>query len=376
MKKLLSLPVALAALLAGGAVGIVRDQCGPFTDVTPSFCPYILELYYLGITAGTSATTYSPDDPLTRGQAAVFIAKGLNQSLARNIRRAALGQWWSAAELADSQLLFVGSLPFGAASDGADIWVTSVGDSSVSRVRASDGKVLGTWTGAPNALAVLVAMGRVFLTRNYPPSSVFMIDPTQPPGDVVPVTDDLGLGAYALAFDGGRLWVSNGTVSIVTPGPTVPWKVTTLSNGGPGLVYDGRNMWVTSSQSILKLDSSGAILQTVPLGGDPGFPVFDGANIWVPLQNPGGVDVVSAGTGAVIGHLTGNGLTTPYAAAFDGDRVLITNPSGNSVSLWRAASLTPLGFISTGDFSFPLFACSDGINFWITLNGTSKLARF
>ncbi|HEY4230419.1 MAG TPA: S-layer homology domain-containing protein, partial [Thermoanaerobaculia bacterium] len=62
--------VALAALLAGGAVRVVQDQCGPFTDVTPGFCPYVLELYYLGITAGTSATTFSPDDPLTRGQGA------------------------------------------------------------------------------------------------------------------------------------------------------------------------------------------------------------------------------------------------------------------------------------------------------------------
>src|SRR4030095_16374070 len=94
MRKGVFALVALGAVLAGGAVSVVQDQCGPFTDVTPAFCPYILELYYLGITAGTSATTFSPDDPLTRGQGAVFIAKGLNQSLARSSRRAALGQWW------------------------------------------------------------------------------------------------------------------------------------------------------------------------------------------------------------------------------------------------------------------------------------------
>src|SRR5262249_2848127 len=60
MKRLLAVVVAFAAVLAGGAVRIVQDQCGPFTDVTPAFCPYVLELYYLGITAGTSATTFSP----------------------------------------------------------------------------------------------------------------------------------------------------------------------------------------------------------------------------------------------------------------------------------------------------------------------------
>src|SRR5215471_8748370 len=86
---------ALGALLAGGTVRVVQDQCGPFTDVTPAFCPYVLELYYLGVTVGTSATTFSPDDPLTRGQGSVFVAKGLNQALARSSRRAALGQWWT-----------------------------------------------------------------------------------------------------------------------------------------------------------------------------------------------------------------------------------------------------------------------------------------
>src|ERR1700730_11398686 len=94
-RVLLGIGVCILALVSGGARSAVQDPCGPFTDVTPGFCPYVLELYYLGITVGTSATTFSPDDPLTRGQAAVFVAKGLDQSLARSSRRAALGQWWT-----------------------------------------------------------------------------------------------------------------------------------------------------------------------------------------------------------------------------------------------------------------------------------------
>src|SRR5215471_5998296 len=145
MKRLLSLgAVSLGAVLAGGAARIVQDQCGPFTDVTPAFCPYVTELYYLGITAGTSATTFSPDDPLTRGQGAVFIAKGLNQSLARSSRRAALGQWWTAASAQAIGLTTVGATPFHVASDGSDLWVGNNGDGTVTRVRGSDGAVLGT----------------------------------------------------------------------------------------------------------------------------------------------------------------------------------------------------------------------------------------
>ena len=126
-RKLFALPLALAALLAGGATRIVQDQCGPFTDVTPGFCPYILEIYYLGITVGTSPTTFSPDDPLTRGQGAVFIAKGVNQTLARSSRRAALGQWWTTTPQWGDRIgtTAVGIFPIGIASDGADLWVAN-----------------------------------------------------------------------------------------------------------------------------------------------------------------------------------------------------------------------------------------------------------
>ena len=48
---------------------------------------------------------------------------------------------------------------------------------------------------------------------------------------------------------------------------------------------------------------------------------------------------------------------------------------GNSVSLWKATDLTPLGSVATGNNSGPRGACSDGINFWITLATTDRLAR-
>jgi hypothetical protein len=78
----------------------------------------------------------------------------------------------------------------------------------------------------------------------------------------------------------------------------------------------------------------------------------------------------------VLATVTGNGLDVPVTAAFDGERILVTNNTGNSVSLWKAADLTPLGAFSTGAATNPYGACSDGLNFWITLNNTDKLARF
>ena len=127
---------------------------------------------------------------------------------------------------------------------------------------------------------------------------------------------------------------------------------------------------------LKKLGSSGNIIQTVSVGSVPHFPVFDGTNIWVPTQVPNTVTVVRAATGTVLATLSGNGLNGPQVAAFDGERILVTNVFGNSVSLWKAADLTPLGSVSTGASTFPFGACSDGLNFWITLNNTGRLARF
>jgi DNA-binding beta-propeller fold protein YncE len=127
----------------------------------------------------------------------------------------------------------------------------------------------------------------------------------------------------------------------------------------------------------LKLDSGGSVLQTVTVGSHPAIPLFDGANIWVPNQSSNSVCVVRASTGLVLATLTGNGLSTPTATAFDGQRVLVTNQGGsNSVSLWKAADLTTIGSFSTGSGSIPAGAASDGVNFWVSLGGLGKLARF
>jgi len=391
MKKLLVVPLALIAMAAGAATRLAQDQCGPFTDVTPALCPYVLEIFYLGITAGTSATTFSPDNPVTRGQAAVFVSKAINQTLARSSRRAALGQWWTTTPQYVNGLgtTSVGVQPLGVAWDGADIWVGNAGDSTVSRVRASDGKLLETWTTSdPGPHAVLAALGRIFvLTGGLDGGKLFEIDPSQPPGAATEVAA-IGNAANTMAFDGTNIFVSNcGGIahdvylSIVTPGPTLPWSVTQVHNAAfspcASLIFDGTNMWFVAGDA-LRLDASGNVLQTVPLSGGDSFGAFDGANLW--LAGVSVMDVVRASTGAIVATLPANGLTTPRGVAFDGERILVTNYFGNSVSLWRAADLTPLGSFDTGDSSQPFGACSDGTNFWIALSGVGigpgRLARF
>jgi hypothetical protein len=378
MRRFRSVRLGLAAfsILLGGAAGALLGACGPFTDVAAdAFCPVVLEIFYLGITTGTTPTSYDPTSNVSRLQMAAFLSRTVDGALRRGSRRAALDQFWTTQNGTVLGLTTLGGEPALAASDGADIWVPN--GSSISRVRASDGRLLETWTGAVNVYGIVSAMGRVFSAGD---SKIYRIDPSQSAGAVTTVATDASPSPFSLAFDGARIWTSNlGSLSIVTPGATIPWTVTTVTAGfgsQDGILFDGANIWTTRDTpgTILKVDAAGAILLTVTVGLSPRFPAFDGSNIWVPNASGTSISVVRASSGAVLATLTGNGLNNPTTAAFDGQRILVTNFLGSSVSLWKAADLSPVGVFGVG--ANPVGACSDGLAFWITLPSTNQLARF
>jgi hypothetical protein len=379
----------LVITLASSRLRADSASCGgatttlPFTDVAgnPFFCA-IAEAFFSGLTNGTSATTYSPSANVPRDQMAAFVTRTLDQSLKRGSRRAALKQFSAPPSAAGLGLTTVGTLPVLVESDGADLWVANSSSAEVSRVRASDGKLLETWSGATGAFGVLSAKGLIFVTGcQMSPGKLYQIDPSQPVGAVTTLSSALGDSPGGIAFDGARIWTANlGGVSIVTLNPVSVTTVTTGFNSPTGILFDGANIWVTDRGPIpgklFKLDSNGSIIQTVTVGESPGFPVFDATNIWVPNHTSNSITVVRASTGNVIATLTGNGLSGPLSAAFDGERILITLFDGNGLSLWKATDLTPLGNLSTGASTLPYGACSDGLNFWITLQSPGKLARF
>ena len=380
-RRFLAIGVAMAAVLAGAAGGLL-GVCGPFTDVAAdAFCPFVLEVFYLGITTGTTPTTYDPASNVSRLQMAAFLSRTVDGVLKRGSRRAPLQQFWTTGSDANLKLIPVPKVPREIASDGWDLWVVSNPASRVSRVRGSDGKLLGTWNVGPVRGPVLPVRGRVFVTTDQ----LVMLDPTPPSStDVANLGDDFN---NSLAYDGGRIWVTGlfDPIKIVTPGPTIPWTVTTVTTGfsfPKYLLYDGANIWCVDAPGLLKLDANGAILQTVTMA-EAHRPVFDGTNIWVPNGSASNtVTVVRASTGAVLATLTGNGLNVPDGAAFDGQRVLVTGFQ-MGVSLWKAADLSPIGNFSLDPVSpgKPFCVASDGVGFWLGLttpaaNPSDYLARF
>jgi hypothetical protein len=381
--------LALVLSLTVGATSSLLGACGPFADFTDAaFCPFVLQIFYLGITTGTTPSTYDPSAPVSRLQMAAFLSRTVDGVLKRGSRRAALNDFWTSQ---NANVLGLSNLANGAQwarSDGADVWATSFNTGTITRVRASDGKVLDTWTGAASVAQPLVAMGKVLAPAFINTTgSLYMIDPAQPAGAVTTVASNLGDRPNGITFDGARIWTANfgnnatgGGVSIVTPGATIPWATTNVTAGFGGLygvVFDGTNVWGTDfgADTLLKLDPAGAILQTVTVPVDPRMPAFDGTNIWVPT-NSAAVAVVRASSGALLATLTGNGLGGSYSAAFDGQRILVTNLAENTVSLFKAVDLSPLGSFATGSGTNPKGACSDGVNFWIVFSNTNRLARF
>jgi hypothetical protein len=371
-----------------------QEPCGsppviypfPYNDVATvgtAFCPGIMEAYVTGVSRGTTPTTFSPNETVSRVQMTTFLQRSLDQGLARNSRRAALNQWWTPAGPMQAVELFASIVNF-CAADGQYVWVPSI-NGSVLQVEASLGMIAGVWSGAAEGSGVLVAAGKVFVTNLTSPGVLYVIDTMQPPGPVVVSTNPPGNNPVTLAFDGTNVWSANqgppGSVSII--GRDSPYPVTTVTKGFSslfGILYDGANIWVTdqTAGTLLKLDSSGTVLQTVTVGGTPQLPVFDGTNIWVPNYTGQSISVVQASTGNVVATINANlinGLNGPNAASFDGERILVTNFNGSSVTIFKAADLSFIANIPTGPATVPVGACSDGINFWVPIaNGT--LQRF
>jgi hypothetical protein len=357
------------------------------------FCQ-IAEAYFSGLTSGTDATHYSPSANVTRDQMAAFITRTLDQTLNRGSERAALDQFWTTQTSGGVGLTALdngtGSAgPGSLCSDGLDIWVAaanpSTGNETVVRVRGNTGNLLQTWTGAPSANGVIVARGKVFITGDTTPGGLYIIDPTQSPGPVTVITGSLPSNPRDIAYDGLHIWTANFTsVSKVFLNPLTVATFTTGLVHPDGIVYDGSTIWVTDTgdDKLKQLDSNGNVLLSVGVGSEPAKPVFDGANIWVPNASDNTVSVVRAvgsNAGTVLATLSGNGLASPVSAAFDGERVLITNSSlggGGSVSLWKSTDLTPLDNVAFANQC--IYACSDGTYFWFTIftAGGGKLARF
>jgi hypothetical protein len=398
-RLLLLLAALLILIVASTRMRADSGSCGgatislPFTDVQGNifFCA-IAEAYISGLTAGTSATTYSPTQNVPREQMAAFITRTMDQSLKRGSRRAALQQFWQPTVPIALTPTSAGDSPTRIACDGTDLWATT--ENAVIQIQASSGRYLGVYLDAENPHDVIAAAGYVFATGLMGPSTpgrVYYFSPQiEPPASVV-ILANTGPNPTGITFDGANLWTANNAGGLIGGSISrIPFgdNVTTFTAGftAPAdILWDGENLWVAdfAADRVRRVDpTTGVVLQSILVGDAPRELLFDGQNLWVSNFFGGSVTVIRATgglRGTVLATLTGNGLTAPAGLAFDGERVLVCNFSpgaASSVSLFKAADLTPLGNLSTDPDTKPLAACSDGLNFFITRSGHFDIVRF
>jgi hypothetical protein len=392
-KRAITLIVAMVVITAASTrlkadTGTCQGQMLtlPFTDVpgTNVFFCSIAQAFFTGLTVGTTPTTYSPGSDVTREQMAAFITRTQDSALRRGSRRAATGEWWTPRDvgvLRSTDFGFDVNPQFNC-FDGEDIWVANNSGNSVTRVHASDGRVLGTWTGASFALNTIAAAGFIYVTGVQNPGQLYRIDPRAAPGPVTLVENNLGAFPRSITFDGLNLWTANrgtgpGQGSITRYNIVADTETTFVVgfNQPAGIVFDGTHLWVVDEEAdeLYRVNpANGTVLENLDLvviESPTAIPVFDGANIWVPVKNH--LTVVSTSTPArVLAMLPGNGLGEfNTAVAFDGERIMVTVAGPTpAVSLWKATSLTPLGTLALGGSNVPRGVCSDGLHFWIVID--------
>ena len=122
-RRFLATGIVAAAAIVGGAASGLLGVCGPFTDVAAdSFCPPVLEIFTLGITTGTSPTTYDPASAVSRLQMAAFLSRTVDGVLKRGSLRASLKQFGGSQAAVGLGLTTVGAGPMLVESDGTDLW--------------------------------------------------------------------------------------------------------------------------------------------------------------------------------------------------------------------------------------------------------------
>src|ERR1700693_4072048 len=94
----LALGICVASAVGIGTVP-AQEMCGgasypfPYTDVSAvgaAFCPGIMEAYVTGVSKGTSPTTFSPNENVSRLQMTTFLQRSFDQGLKRPSPRAEL----------------------------------------------------------------------------------------------------------------------------------------------------------------------------------------------------------------------------------------------------------------------------------------------
>ncbi len=377
-KKLFVYPLLAAVLAVGGATSYLLANCGPFTDVSNLVCPFVLDIYYLGVTAGTTSTTYSPSNSVTRGQMAVFMGALYNQlKRTESPYRFMTGQGSYPFSTSGRVATTVNtSAPNGFATDGVYDYVANQGNNKIDIFQRGTGyPYIGSYTTA-TANNRLVCDGFNLWTTDVYGTNLKKINLTT--GLVTDSYATLPTGTSDITVGGQFVAVTtNSGVSIQFESGGLPYNIP-LAGGGAGVTFDGQYYWVsTFGGQLVAMDYCAcSVPYTVTLPAVPGYYLaFDGQNVWVP-ESDGTIAVVGT-RGAQAGKIVdiiqpagGTNTTEIDGLQFTGQNMLVWEhgPTGGFMVVRDVASHLMVNNTGTYGFSGAGYVYTfgfDGLQSWI-----------
>jgi signal peptidase I len=268
----------------------------------------------------------------------------------------------------------VGTLPLAICFDGTNIWVAGGYGDSVTKLRPSDGSVLGTYAvgHVPHALCF---DGANIWVANYGNNSVTKLRASD--GSFV---GNYAVGSYpwAICYDGANIWVTSQNDPTVTKLKASDGSLVGTYAAGTtprGMCFDGAYIWVANSLfngTVTKLKASdGSLVGTYSVGSNPSGICFDGANIWVANLGSDNVTKLRASDGSFLGNYAVGSL--PWAICYDGVNIWVANNGSASVTKLRASDGSLVGNYTVGQG--PCDVYYDGANIWVVNNGSGSVSK-
>ncbi len=281
----------------------------------------------------------------------------------------------STVVLAMSSISFpAGSCPAYMAFDGDNIWVTNYSTNSVTKLRASDGSLMGTYPVGQSPHGIIFDGANMWVANSLD-NNVMKLRCSD--GSVVG-TYNVGETPYDMTFDGVNIWVVNGAGSVSKLRASDGALVGTYSAGSScaSITYDGENIWVSNygSAKVTKLRAlDGSLVGTYSVGRGPWAMAFDGANIWVVGNSDRDVTKLRASDGSRVGtyRYGGSGM---FGIAFDGANMWVSNYYDASVMKLRASDGALVGTYSAGDC--PYEVAFDGADIWVANVASGTVTKF
>ncbi len=341
--------------------------------------------------------------PKLMGLLALLLVPALVAAQA-NPNQIALLRWYDANQIlaggaGGGNRFAVGSFPDGIAFDGANIWVANKNDSTVSKLKANDGSVVGTYA-AGQAYPTNIAFDGANMwlsggSSNGPPCTV--------PGGLAVVTklrasDGSFVGCYAMpvasvgiAFDGANIWVANYGVDGNTSNTVTKLKASDGSLVGTYTVglapwgvavsnYNGEvDIWVTNSfgNTVTRLKASDGTQIGTPIavGTRPMGIAFDGTNLWVANDGDATVTKLKASNGNIV---TGSPYwvgSCPRNVAFDGTYIWATGWCGGDPGVTKLKA-SDGSLVGRYPFFFNVLGVAfDGANVWVSIRDTGEVSK-